>query len=444
MGRTLILGMGLSGQAALKKLYKRGERDFLVIDKKEPHIDLEGARLKFIADQATLEPDILQGVEKCILSPGVGPSSRAYQLVYQEKIPVMGEMEFGLDGLRGRLVMVTGSNGKSTTVTLAAHLLRFAGKHAQAVGNIGIPLCAIESSTDDDIWIVEASSYHLETIHSQRVEIGIVLNITENHLDRYGDLAVYAKAKSRLQDALIPSGRLWLNHASHVEHAKLWYWPTIQEWDGPTFFEELTQNQHTWATIHKAIAGKQLTDYKSELSHDVENVKVALAICLGLGLSLESALGGLDSYVKLPHRLERVQICEGISFINDSKSTSVAATMHALEVVEGPLVLIAGGVHKGASYTPWHQALEKKGVGICVIGQAADLIRRDLESVCPVYVEQSLQEAVAQAWELLRLKGEGSVLFSPGCASFDMFSHFEDRGNKFKQCIQELKVRGAR
>lgn len=435
MEKVAILGLGLSGKAALKKLQTKGYNQFVIIDKKSS--ELESSKWPYVKDQINFDKSSLEGVGLCVLSPGVGPTSPALAALRSAQVKIIGEMELGLQDLKGTKVVITGSNGKSTTVSLTAHLLKCAGFKAQAVGNIGLPLCAIESSCEDDIWIIEASSYNLETIESRSFDLGVVLNITPNHLDRYGHMDEYVAAKACIQKGLNPKAPLWLDASSMQLYPHHWKWPELAIWtDFPDshLFDNLFLN--------KGIATNRKNSYKSELSHDTANIKIALAICDWLGVCPGVAVGGLASYKKLPHRLESIIGEGGINFINDSKSTSVASTLHALQSIEQPIVLIAGGVHKGASYKPWCDALSRKGVIAILIGQSKLQIEQDLADSCPTTLCSSLFEAVANAFEKAK-QNNAVVLFSPGCASYDMFKNFEERGERFKECIQELKARGA-
>lgn len=449
--RILIIGLGLSGKSALQKLYRQGHRHFLLVDKNLPDLNdvcfrLEGAIIEFAADDQHLSQCRLEGCRLCLLSPGVGPASRAYQLAHELGIPVKGEMELGLEGLLGKKVIVTGSNGKSTTVTLAAHLLRAGGLDAEAVGNIGVPLSSIEKSSPSKIWIVEASSFNLETLTSPVFDLGVVLNISENHLDRYGHIQTYAKSKSMIQNGLKEDAELWIDSTAR-RFKELWHHRSLQLWKDSDFLKNVTHSKVLQEVLDKQIAAKFIKDYKCELSHDVENIFIALAIAEKMGCPLELALEGLCSYTKLPHRMESAGVLEDITFINDSKSTNVASTLFALNSVQGPIVLIAGGVHKGASYQPWCEELKRKAAQVCVIGQAQDILENDLRACVPVKRCRNLQEAVKEAYVLLKKQPEGlpkTVLFSPGCSSYDMFSNFEQRGASFKNCINELIKSGGR
>lgn len=441
MKKVLILGLGMSGTAALKRCYEKGYRSFFVIDKKLPDLllltkeygdcDIEGDSDSFEALWKSDE------IEFAVQAPGVGPKSPTWIRLKQSGVPIIGEMQLGLEDLEGHKIGITGSNGKSTTVTLLAHIMKSAGFKAEAVGNIGVAVSSLPRRGADRWWIVEASSYQLESLSGPIFDIGVLLNIAENHLDRYGEMEKYVEAKACIQKALKPKAPFLIKRDILDRWPSMWPCQNLEVWDEMTLSPEF-QN----FISKKEFAGKQASGYKDELSHDAENILVALAICQKLGISLEMVRKGLQTYSKLPHRMEWVGNLGLVQFINDSKSTSVASTLHALEAISAPLVLIAGGVHKGASYTDWAGPLKAKAVGVCLFGQAKDLIAQDLhfEGVkCTIY--DNLEKAVEQAHKQLEEKG-GNVLFSPGCSSFDMFKNFEERGERFRESIHELKAGG--
>jgi UDP-N-acetylmuramoylalanine--D-glutamate ligase len=440
MKKIIILGFGLSGQSALKKLLRMSYRYFIVID--QIQVDLtnkifESTNTECYLDNELLNPSILEEVEFCILSPGISPRSAALQMIKKKNLPVIAEMELGLRGLKGYKVVVSGSNGKSTTVSLIAHLLRYMGLKAQAVGNIGIPVSSIEISNENDIWIVEASSYQLEKLHEPHFDLGVILNISENHLDHYTEMEGYVKAKACIQNCLKKNAFLWVDEESYQKYSSYWFWPNLK------IGNDITNSYNFDASfnINKQIATNLENGYKFNLSHEIKNVRIALAICKKLGIHSCQVLEGLRSYSKLPYRMETVGIIDKVAFINDSKSTSVAATLHALQSIDQPLVLIVGGVHKGASYGPWREELIKKAVAVLVIGQAQEQIIQEIKGCCPIFSYASLSEAVRHAFKSAKMK-KAIVLFSPGCSSFDMFKNFEDRGSKFNLCIAELKAGG--
>jgi UDP-N-acetylmuramoylalanine--D-glutamate ligase len=439
--KILILGWGISGKGALQWLYDKGYRCFFVIDKSA--IDLQELKKQY--PEAAFECDLDRSeapwkeeeVEFVALAPGVGPKSPNYIRSKKADLPFMGEMQMGLSDLEGYKIGITGSNGKSTTVTMLAHILSTLGFEAQAVGNIGVAVSCLPRKGKDRYWVIEASSYHLETLEGKFFDIAAVLNISENHLDRYLEMEKYVQAKACIQKALKPQACLFLKRDIVEQWPSFWHHPHLEFWDQMTLsldFEKLISD--------KVFAGKEGSGYKDDLGNDVENIKVVLAICEKLGIDLQRAWKALKSYSKLSHRMEVVGTLGEVKFINDSKATSLAATLHALKALKGPLVLIAGGVHKGADYYGWREPLADKAVGVCLFGQAKEKIAMDLQfdaAMCTIH--NNLEQAVERAHNLLKKRG-GTVLFSPGCASFDMFKNFEERGDRFKQCFHELKVRG--
>lgn len=385
----LVLGLGLSGRAVEAYCKKRGDRISVYDDKLAPnHIDLES-------------------VEWVVKSPGI-PFNHPLVVAAQKKgIPVIGEIDLALRELRGKtLYAITGSNGKTTTTLFTAHLLNLSGKKARAVGNVGRPLIS-EIESDADILVIELSSFQLEGIDEKPLfDKAALLNLTPNHLDRHQSFEAYAAAKLRLGACLKPRAPFYIN-------------------------QEIANRFSIRGKIFdiETISSLSYRLYR----HDAENFAAAFALS---GVSLETLKEGIETFQKPPHRMEFVRQYKGIAFINDSKATSVDAVAKAVDAIPTPIVLIAGGVDKGGSFTSWLPLFQGKVKRVVAMGEAAERIENELVPYIAVKRVSSLEEGVSLAAGSAQM-GE-TVLLSPGCSSYDQFASYEHRGEKFKELVKEI------
>jgi UDP-N-acetylmuramoylalanine--D-glutamate ligase len=358
---------------------------------------------------------------------------------------VIGEVELAARFLKGRLVAITGSNGKTTTTTLVGEILKDAGLRTQVGGNIGTPLISMVESSRDDGWTVaEVSSFQLETIKEFRANVAIVLNVTPNHMDRYESFMDYAAAKHRIfmnqdegdvailnaDDAIVSEWAPGLR--AHVAHFSV--------------KKELSEGLFLRGQeIVSASRGREKTlmsrdDMKLRGLHNVENVLAALAVGLACGAAPESMRGTVSRFQPVEHRLEFVAEVEGVSFYNDSNATSVDATLKALEAFadqdNGKVVLILGGRGKKAPYAPLESLVKETVRKLVLIGEDADTIANELGSLAPHERANDMGDAVRRAYAAAS-PGD-TVLLAPACASFDMFESFEHRGRVFKEEVQSL------
>ncbi len=396
MRRALVLGYGESGKAAELFLRRRGW-DVVLADRQ--------AGVGIFADSDFLA---LEGVELVVASPGVPPTQRLYAETLARGIPLIGEVELGLQAMKQRAVGITGTNGKTTVTLLAAHALNRCGLQAVPVGNVGTPLTqAVDNAPREAIFVIELSSWQLETVSTQGLDAGIVLNITPDHLDRHMTMEAYARAKARIQKALKPAAALYL----HPEAARDF---------GHCFDRPFSVY---------AVPG-------SWVSHDGTNAYAACLLCQTFGVSEEDFFKAVHDFRKPSHRLEFVTSCCGVSYVDDSKGTNVDAVVKAVQSVQGQVLLIAGGVDKQTGYQPWQESFPGRVKAVFVIGEAAVAIQASLGTVVPVTLCTSLQQAVALAAKAAQA-GE-TVLLSPGCASYDMFENYKHRGMVYQDLVRQL------
>jgi UDP-N-acetylmuramoylalanine--D-glutamate ligase len=411
----VVIGLGVSGRAAARFLLEQGA-SVMGVDKSSEKLGGEEEVQELVARGLLLGKDDAwkQQWRRVILSPGV---PLTHPLVWEAKsrgVEVIGEAELGLRALENRCVGITGTNGKTTTVMLVTHLLRAAGKKARSVGNIGLGLTDYARSPDpEEILVIELSSFQLESLVSKKLEAAAILNITPNHLNWHPDMESYAKAKARIFSCLKPEGKLFVSHQVATDFGSL-------------------LGEHT-------LFDQQIIEPNSDLRYTLpgrRNVSAAFALCLHLGLSLEDCDRGLGSFEKPPHRVEWVEKKEGVTYYNDSKASNVDAVLHALGLFDGPLILLAGGVHKGASYAPWIAPMRNKVKQLIVFGEASDQMQADLSQDLPILPVANLEEAV-EAAKNRAIEGD-TVLLSPGCSSYDQFKSYEHRGEEFKRIVRKL------
>ncbi|MBU6383261.1 MAG: UDP-N-acetylmuramoyl-L-alanine--D-glutamate ligase [Verrucomicrobia bacterium] len=404
MRKVLVVGYGVSGKAAAAFLRARGD-DVVVVDQKGG----EGV----LSDTADIP---LHEFQQVIVSPGIPPTHPLVQKAQERGIEVIGEMELGCRHLQNRCFGITGSNGKTTTVTLVAHLLNAAGKKARALGNVGDSLCHYLLHADpEEIILLELSSFQLETLHAPVLEAALVLNITPNHLDRHRDMQEYASAKARIQCCVKEGGSVYVSDAVLDAYRPLF--PNAQ-------------------TFEKELALIEALSYTQLEMPSKQSVQAAYLLCKRCGVTDAEFLRGLTRYKKPPHRIEWVAEINGVAYYNDSKSSNIHSVLHAVERIEGPVILLIGGVHKGASYKPWITPFQGKVRQMIAYGKAAPIMEYELAPYFPFVGVDRFADAVKLAKQMA--KKPEAVLLSPGCSSYDQFENYEQRGDEFKRLVREL------
>ncbi len=445
----MVLGAGRSGTASSKFLAERGAVVALH-DKKPVEEWTETARslkethnVGLISGQ--LPSWLLDQIDLVVISPGVPTNTIPARYVDRKDGEVIGEVELAYRFMKGRIVGITGSNGKTTTTTLIGEILKNAGIKTQVGGNIGTPLLSIAETSADDGWtVVELSSFQLETIKDFRANVAICLNITPNHLDRYESFTDYATAKHRIFLNQTSDDVAILNADDEVAaswanglKANTVMFSVRQELEEGLFLRggELvcrSSGKEKVLTTRDRIAIRGF--------HNVENVLASLAAGLACGASPESMAETIENFKGVEHRMELVSEINGVLFYNDSKATSVDATLKALEARgedEGKVILILGGRGKNAPYAPLKDLIEAKARQMIVLGEDADNIESQLKGTAAIIRAGSVAEAVKRAFAAAE-PGD-SVLLAPACASFDMFKSFEERGDVFKREVRKLK-----
>ena len=446
-----VFGMGRSGQSAADLLLDRGSNVTLVEEHPRPELEVlkdtyeqRGAR---ICIGGNLESALSQA-ELLVVSPGVSKDHYFLQQAHQKNIPVIGEIELASRFLHAPIIAVTGTNGKSTTVRLIGSILQESGKHVFVGGNLGLPLCeAVPRSTDPpqaadyDYIVAEVSSFQLETIQQFKPWIATLLNVTPDHLDRHRTQEQYQAAKRRIfenqtrQDWMVVNVDDPIVAAMSLEaKARLCEFSLRHEVAQGIYLEgEMVRGR----LDGKADIVFERNEIPMRGQHNVANAMAAMSVGLLCGCSKEDMVRALQGIPAFEHALESVRTWQGIIFVNDSKGTNVDATLKALESFEEPVVLILGGKDKGGEFTRLLEVIHRGVKGIVLIGEAATRILNALEGSVPMLRATSLENAVSQA---VSLASSGDVvLFSPACASFDMFQNYHQRGLEFKRVVRELQ-----
>lgn len=418
---AIVLGLGKSGLSAASFLAKMGAY-VLGVDKKSVDIELLSRtdpllskNFKFHSENDKVP---IEEADIVIKSPGISLQHPLVARAIKQK-NIFDELDLGASFLRkkgAKLFAVTGSNGKTTTTSLITHILNHYGVKAKGGGNIGFPLTALAMETEIvNYYVVELSSFQLCTLRGKLFDAGLILNITPNHLDWHPDWEHYIRAKCSLKDRLVKNAPLFVSSALYedpqiTKFLKSYPIQILQS----CFSQDLLQN----------------------LAIDAINLQGTFALCELANISYSCALKALPFFKKPPHRFEYLEKKDGVVYINDSKSTTIAATIHAVSFCRSPVVLIAGGKYKGGDFKHWIPSFKNKVKKVFAIGQAGSLIAEALGQEINVEKIEYLADAVKQA-RLIADPGD-TILLSPGCSSLDQFDDYEQRGDLFKQIAIEL------
>jgi UDP-N-acetylmuramoylalanine--D-glutamate ligase len=437
--KALVVGMKRSGMAAVELLVRHGAEtratDLKPLDElPEARALLERLRIPFSLQTA----EVFDGADLIVLSPDVPADLEPLETARQRGVRVIGEVELAAPFLKGGTIGVTGSNGKTTTTSLIGHILREAGARTQVGGNIGTPVCAMVDTSGEDGWnVLELSSFQLETIAEFRAHIALCLNVTQNHLDRHHTFESYAAAKARLFETQCAGDFAILNaddatcifYASRTQAAVRWFSSSSEVSQGACVRGSslILDGEFLMEAAEIPIRGR----------HNLENVLAASIAASLAGTERNAIAAAVRSFKAVEHRLEFVRRLNGIDFYNDSKATSVDATLKAIEAFPGNLWIILGGKDKGLDFGALRGQLASKARALLLIGAAAPKIAGQLRGAAPMIDSHTIGEAVAHAY--CNAEPGDTVLLAPACASFDQFRSFEHRGEVFKQIVNQLE-----
>jgi UDP-N-acetylmuramoylalanine--D-glutamate ligase len=446
--KVLIMGAARSGTACAHFLHERGATVALNDRKPVEEWNEEARSLKELG-VGLIGGDVpswlLDQIELVVISPGVPTRSIPVRYAERAGALVIGEVELASRFLRGRMVAITGTNGKTTTTTLIGEILKDAGFKTQVGGNIGTPLISLVDNSEDDGWtVVEVSSFQLETTDEFHPQVALCLNVTPNHMDRYESVTDYAAAKHRIFRNQTAADVAVLNADDRVVSS----WAEGLRAHTVLFSAQRELEEGLYLRGRELVSstreGERVLMRRDEMQlrglHNVENVLAALSAGLACGASPESMRETVRGFRPVEHRMERVAEINGVTFYNDSKATSVDATLKALEALaedEGKIVLILGGRGKQAPYAPLAPLISAHARKLILIGEDAPVIERELGTKAPTERASDMRDAVSRAFQ--SAEARDAVLLAPACASFDMFRSFEHRGEVFKQEVMSLR-----
>jgi UDP-N-acetylmuramoylalanine--D-glutamate ligase len=446
--RVLVVGLGKSGVASSLFLKAQGAR--VTVSDTKSQDELRGEIPKLLDAGVTVETGghgerTFRGQDLIVVSPGVPVDVPSLEQAREQGVPVIGEIELAARFLKGRIVAITGSNGKTTTTTLTGEVISMGGWESLVGGNIGTAaISLVEESTDDSYVVLEVSSFQLETIESFHPFVAVVLNITPDHLDRHSTFAAYVDAKARIFENQTGEDFAVLNAddptcvslAGRTKAHKIW------------FSRKNEVETGAWVRNGQIIyrdGGEErdimpVSEIKLKGAHNLENVLAA--VCVGMLTQTEPSRirRAVQEFKAVEHRLEYVATVRGVEFYNDSKATNVDATIKALESFPANIYLILGGKDKGSDYTVLKPLLKERARRVYTIGAAAEKIESHLGGVVEVVRAGTLQSAVKRA--AASAESGDVVLLAPACASFDQFDNYEHRGRVFKQTVQALAEQG--
>ncbi len=439
--RVVVVGAARSGVAAAELLVRRGASVILTdvrtqIDDEE-RLRAAGVQLELGGHRA----QTLTNADLIVLSPGVPPRQPVLDAARRAGVPVMGELELASRWLRGRVIAITGTKGKSTTTTLTGRMLEAGGHRVLVGGNIGHALSAqVEESTDDTIHVVEASSFQLETIETFRPWIAVLLNFSPDHLDRHADVEEYAAAKARVftnqtaDDWAVlnadDAGSLRLSAATRARRVQFSMSDRLADGvvvSGDAIVRRSDGSRHVLVPLSAVkLLGRHL----------LADVLAAAAVATIAGVAPDAMTRAVETFTGLEHALEPAGDVGGVRFVNDSKATNIESARRAIESFDRGLVVILGGRFKGGNFGDLRSALAERGASVVAIGEASPLVHEALDGAVTVRDAADMASAVRTAFASAH-PGE-TVLLAPACASFDMFRDYAERGRAFKQQVAKL------
>jgi UDP-N-acetylmuramoylalanine--D-glutamate ligase len=446
--RVLVVGLARTGIAAALFCAARGARVTATEERAEPQIAEAVAKLRAAGCALELgghHAETFLAQDLIVPSPGVPLTLPHLAAARAASIPIWSEIELAWRFLSGRMVAITGSNGKTTTTSLVGHILETAGMPVIVAGNIGTPLISrVEVSSDSTVTVVEVSSFQLEAIDKLRPDVGVFLNLTPDHLDRHASLEEYARAKGRLFENQTEADAAILN-ADDPATTPLApsrpqvFWFSRQKRVARGAFVRDAEIVFRRDGAETVLLRREDIGLRGD--HNLENVLAAAGASLLAGAAPAAIASGVRSFAGVEHRLEFVAEIGGVNYYNDSKATNVDATLKAVDAFSTPLLIILGGKDKGSDYTLLREPLHRRARAAFLIGAAADKIAGQLAGAVEIEKVGTLERAVQLASE--RAQTGDTVLLAPACASFDQFENYEHRGRVFKQLVRQIQQQSS-
>lgn len=435
--QTLIVGLGKTGLSCARYLAAQGE-SFVVTDTRAqpPGLDeLVNEYPEAPVHVGGFREKDFSAANRLVLSPGVSLHDEYVASAVNRGAEVLGDIELFARSVSAPVIAITGTNGKSTVTTLIAEMAKSAGRNVRFGGNLGMPALELLDREDTDLYVLELSSFQLETTYSLDAVAAVVLNITPDHMDRYDSVEHYSNTKASVYRG---TGIMVINSDDPIVSKMLdaqrevikfsLQKPAVGE------FGIFAEGENLWLAFgeEKLLATNEL---KIPGSHNQSNALAALALGHAIGLELASMVTTLKSFTGLAHRSEWVAEQNGVRWFNDSKATNVGATIAALQGMPGPLILIAGGDGKAADFSALHDVIASETRDVILLGRDANSIEKVINNAVPVHRATDMQDAVGIAKQIA--KSGDSVLLSPACASFDMYKNYMERGDDFVQAVKQ-------
>ncbi|HOD35151.1 MAG TPA: UDP-N-acetylmuramoyl-L-alanine--D-glutamate ligase [Syntrophales bacterium] len=442
--RVLVIGLGKTGQSTVRFIAGRGASVTATDDK--PFSELRDAARAFSGLDVKLafgpqDAAILSGVDLIIPSPGVPPMNPLLAEGVRRGVPILAEIEVAFRFLRRPVVAITGTNGKTTATTLVGEILRASGRKAHVGGNIGDPLIGhVDSPQEEDVVVVEVSSFQLEWIEQFRPAVAMLLNVTCDHIDYHGTFEAYRRAKERIFEnqgpgdlAILNADEPWAGPLARRLRSKVSFFSSKAEIHNGMFLrgDELILREN----------GKDREIYPVGMirlpgTHNVENVMASILACRACGCSREGIIEAVRAFRGVAHRIEFAGEKGGISFYDDSKGTNVGAVTRALETFSRPVILLLGGRDKGGDFDTLTPPIRRGVKEVILFGEAGEAIGRVLGGIVKTSLAPTLGKAVEKAYA--DAAPGDVVLLSPGCASFDEFKDYRERGDFFKGMVRKI------
>lgn len=445
--KILVVGMGRSGIAAVRELHTLGAtvaaQDINTVDKIDPKLitflDREGIDYYF-----GTTPEHMHSFDIVVLSPGVNPNLEFLKDGRDKGVEIVGELEMAYRLSRGKYVAITGTNGKTTTTSLVGKIFEESGRNYTVVGNIGVAtISKVQESTEDEWMIAEASSFQLETISRFRPVVSAILNFTPDHLNRHGSMDVYGACKAAIGSNQTADDYMIINYDDKAclalacdTKAKLVPFSRLDQLEFGAYIDDgYIVIRDESGIVHQICSKDEL---KIIGNHNLENALAAAAISFFTGINIDVIADAIKKFPGVEHRIEYCGIVDGVKFYNDSKGTNVDASVIALKALEHDIILIAGGDGKSQDFTELGENLEGRVKALVLLGRDAKEIENAARATgfSNIYLENDMNDCVKRAHEVSE---EGDkVLLSPSCASWDMYDNYEQRGDHFKNCVNQL------
>ncbi len=441
---TAIMGMGKTGMTVAHFLIKQGVRVYLMDNRMQPpelaHLPQKCPNTPYIVGR--FDEYILANAQEIVISPGISTAESALIQAKAKNIPIISEIEVFARHVNAPVIAITGSNGKSTVTTLVGEMAKQAGWNVRVGGNLGTPALELLCHPAPDLYVLELSSFQLETTVSLNAKAAVILNITEDHMDRYRDFAEYQATKQRVFQgdglivinaddpavvAILPPDRPHVSFSLDCERATY----SVCHHQHALYFLRSDDKESTW------LCPVSIMRLQGAMMR--ANALAALALGEAVGLPLSAMIETLQTFAGLPHRCVWVARKNGADWFNDSKGTNVGATIAAIQGLEksGQIILIAGGEGKDADFSPLKDIVAQHLKACILIGRDAPIIAAALAETVPLYYAATMQAAVEQSAQLVTTND--AVLLSPACASFDMFNNYAHRGDVFTELVLKMR-----